>query len=302
MPVTTIHPLYTEWFTVNGEPMATYGWGVESVTTGLPDRKGDNVTSPIMHGSIFREKRFGPRTDTWNIWISDYDPQTGLCPDTEDGRRAQLNANIDYVNGIFNGLTPNGLNNGALKIQKYSLSGTGPSGPTTTVLEAYAEVSSAYSYDDPKQFNYASMSIDITYPDPRWYATDITSVPVTCVSGTSSGAVYLTAGNAPVSNVVLTFECKSGTLTNPKLTNTTLTDYPSVIGYNGTLTAGQSVTIDTSAMTVFKGATNSIQNLYRSGYRQDWMEIYPSVQNTFVLTSDTTTSATCTIAYKTAYL
>ena len=69
MPITNVHPLFSEWFTVNGESMATYGWSVESVTTGLPERKGENVTSPIMHGSMFREKRFGPRTDTWNIWV-----------------------------------------------------------------------------------------------------------------------------------------------------------------------------------------------------------------------------------------
>ena len=173
MAITKVHPQFTEWYTVNGESMANYGWAVESVTTGLPDRKGENVTSPIMHGNIFREKRFGPRIDTWNIWVTDADPTTNAIPSTENGRRAQLNENINYLNRVLNCLTPSGLNNGSLEIQKHYLST--PSAPVDTVFTSYGEVSTSYSYEDAKQLNIAMMSVEINYPNPFWAGAQYTA-------------------------------------------------------------------------------------------------------------------------------
>jgi hypothetical protein len=123
MAITTVHPLFTEWYTVNGESMATYG--------------------------------------TWNIWVCDANPTTGVIPASEEAKRAQFNENMDYVNRILNCLTPNGLNNGALAVQKHYLSTVGA--PVDTVLTTYAEVSSSYSYEDAKQFNCAMLSVEISY-------------------------------------------------------------------------------------------------------------------------------------------
>lgn len=474
MAITTVNPLYTEWFTVNGESMATYGWGIESVTTGLPDRKGDNVSTPIKHGSMFREKRFGSRTDTWNIWVSDYDPETGECPSTEEGKRAQFNSNMDYVNRILNGLTPNGLNDGSLQIEKhylktnsYNLGDTGPAGGTIFItpdtvgnttgkyfeapssawtpdgdntyqwcksaygaipsgvdstaigtgyqntldiialngapifffekygayqaslcdnggfndwflpskdelielcesgvindfdtssypywssteslefpdgaysysfssgiglstkydetygpqgytrpvrmfsvsgtsvqtLTTYGEIASSYSYDDPKQFNYAMLSVEVSYPDPLWYETSDTQ----SFEGTSTQQSHTLSvnniGNAPVTEMVIVITAVGGSVVNPYISNTTLSDYPCSIGFTGTLTSGQSVTIDTSAYTVYKGATNSISQLYRDGYRQEWFELYPVSDNTIV-TDSSSGNFTVDITYKKAY-
>lgn len=282
MPTTTVHPLYSEYYVVNGESMATYGWGIESITTGLPERKGENVTSPIMHGNIFREKRFGGRTDTWNIWVCDADPTTGAIPATENGKRAQFNANMDYVNRILNGLTPSGLNNGSLQITKTYLTGTGPSGPTTASLTAYGEVAAAYSYEDAKQFNYALLSVEVFYPNPLWFDQSTTIKTLDGSPSEPSITVSMNEiGNAPVTSLVIEITPKSGeTVTNPIVSNTSLTDYPISIGFIGTLTSGQTVTIDTSNYTVYKNTSIAIASLYRSGYRQDWFELYPTMDNT----------------------
>lgn len=471
----TVHPLYTEWYTVNGESMATYGWGIESITTGLPERKGENVSSPIQHGSMFREKRFGPRTDTWNIWVCDADPETGISPDTEDGKRAQFNSNMDHVNRILNGLTPNGLNNGALKVEKhylktnlYNIGDIGPaggkifitpntpgnatgkyfeaadngwtpfgdnlanwsksdwattlmpgadgieigtgyqntldiiaqngapifyfdnyaayacsqcnfggfndwflpsknellemflhseqlgdlsllydywsstdssefsdsafsyttssgfslrpkyeetygpqalvrpvrmfslSGQTVDTLTSYAEVASTYSYEDAKQFNYITLSTEVTYPDPFWY-TESSVLSLTGTNTPTNNTLAITnIGNAPVTLMQIVFTAGGSGVTNPYISNTTLSNYPCSIGYTGSLTSGQSVTIDTSAYTVYKGATNSIANLYREGYRQEWFEFYPTDDNTIV-TGCASGSFDVSITYKKAY-
>jgi hypothetical protein len=303
MAITTVHPLYTEWFTINGESMATYGWGVESVTTGLPERKGENPSSPIMHGNIFREKRFGARTDTWNIWVCDADPETGEIPATEEGKRAQFNTNMDYVNRILNGLTPNGLNNGSLEIVKHYLipSETDIDGWAEDSVVAYGEVFSSYSYEDPKQFNCAIVSVEMSYPDPFWrYSSNSTLT----FDGSGVQADYTISksdiGNAPVTSLVITITATSSSVVNPIVTNTTLTNYPCSIGFTGTLTSGQSITIDTSAYTLYKGATNSISSLYRTGYRQDWFEFYPTVDNT-IQTVSSSGNFEVEFSYKKAY-
>lgn len=303
MAITTVHPLYTEWFTVNGESMATYGWGVESVTTGLPERKGENPSSPIMHGNIFREKRFGGRTDTWNIWVCDADPETGEIPAAEEAKRAQFNSNMAYVNRIFNGLTPNGLNNGSLEIVKhYAIpSVTALEGWDTDTLTAYGEVVSSYSYEDPKQFNCATVSIEISYPYPLWQDSVAGSA---IFSG--SDVLYThtldvsSIGNAPVTSMSISITPTGASVTNPVITNTTLSDYPCSIGFTGTITSGQEVVIDTSAYTVYKNSSNAISSLYRTGYRQDWFELYPHKDNK-INTISSSGGFTVQITYKKAF-
>jgi hypothetical protein len=296
MAITTVHPQFTEWYTVNGESMATYGWSVESVTTGLPERKGENVSSPIMHGSVFREKRFGPRTDTWNIWVCDADPETGIIPESEEAKRAQFNENMDYVNRILNCLTPNGLNNGALEVKKHYLSTVGA--PVDTVLTTYAEVASSYSYEDAKQFNCATLSVEISYPNPLWIGGATTAtLNGTSGAGTTSSIASTSIGNAPISAMTITITANSGqTVVNPRVSNGTLTNYPGQIGYTGTLTSLQSVVIDTSAFTITKASSNVISSLFRSGYRQDWFELFPG-QNNSITASSTSGSFTVAIAY-----
>jgi hypothetical protein len=380
MAITTIHPRYTEWYTVNGESMANYGFGITSVQTGMPDRKGENTTSPIIHGDIFREKRFGPRTDSWNIWVSDANPTTGVTPTTEGAKRSQFNSNIEYLNGIFNKMTPYSTKNGTLEIKKFNMvpvnggssvsydssdsssltfstglnshglsvgdkvstdgfspatlnfdarpitavtsttftvanpygayddeaEGFDGSGLAFGTLEkvAYAEVVSSYSIDDHREFNQALISIEVRYPDPRWYSTSSNLFQITqMATATSLSSAYV--GNAPVTDMVIVITASGGSLVNPVLSNGTLTDYPGSIGFVGTILSGDSVTIDTGSLTLTKtvsGVTsNSIANLYRGGYRQDWMEIYPSVANSFTLSSSSG-SGTADITYTKAYI
>lgn len=380
MAITTIHPRYTEWYTVNGESLANYGFGISSVQAGTPERKGENATSPVIHGDIFREKRFGPRTDTWNIWVTDADPSTGVTPTTEGAKRAQFNANLDYLNGIFNKLTPNSIYNGALQIKKYNMvpviNGASVSydssdsttltfttdpvphglsvgdkvstdgfSPTTLNFDArpitavtsttftvsnpygaynsgaggfdgtgvayatiekmaYAEVVSSYNIEDHREFNQALISVEIRYPDPRWYDTTANEFTTSGMGSANNLAVQY-IGNAPVTDMVIVITASGGSLVNPVLSNSTLPDYPASIGFVGTLSSGSYVTIDTGALTMTKtvsGVTsNAIASLYRGGYRQDWMEIYPSMQNVFTL-SATSGTGTAAITYTKAYI
>jgi hypothetical protein len=108
--------------------------------------------------------------------------------------------------------------------------------------------------------------------------------------------------------MVITITAVGGTLVNPVLNNSTLSDYPSSIGYVGTILSGDSVTINTSSMTMTKSVSgisnNAISNLSRNGFRQDWMELYPSRANTLSLTAGVTSTGggTASVVYTKAFI
>jgi hypothetical protein len=364
MAITTVHPQYTEWYTINGTSMANFGFAVSSVSTSLPDRKGQNYSTPVIHGDIWREKRFGPRSETWNIWVSDANPDTGAVANSVGQRRAQFNSNLDELNSVLNTLTQYSTSNGSLQVKKYNMvevgsvsyssntsttitfsrsshglstgdkvsisgmtnaafnidkkvitavttntftvdavagSATGPDSGTlyaTVEKVAYAEVASSYSVDDHREFGFTQFSVDLFFPDPRWYATSTTTV--TLNTGSTQSISTSNIGNAPITDMSIVITAVGGSLVNPALVNSTIAASTSSIGYSGTLASGESVTINTSNLTALKGVTNVIASLTRSGDRQDWMEIYPSQTNYFDITG--TGTGTAAITYTKAYL
>jgi hypothetical protein len=287
----TVLPNVVEWYSVNGVELATHGYMISSVERGLPAKKGDNVGSAIIHGTQWREKRLETRNETWNIWITDNDPVSGSVAITEAGRRSQFNENYDTVFKLLNEM-PQLLTVTHVRVD-----------PDNSNLYAsrvgYAEVVSAVTVSEHRDLNYTEVAVDVQFPDPRWFAPTSSSASAT-YSG-SNIAVPMPAsavGTAPVTYMTITFTSTSN-LTNPRLTNETYANSLSSIGYTGTIPTGQSVIIDTDALTLEKNAVNEISKLYRAGSRQSWFEIFPMANDlTFSATSGT---GTVTVSYRKAY-
>lgn len=291
--MSTVFPAVKEWYVINGLEMSTHGYSIEAVTNSIPDRKGDNVSSPVIHGDIFREKRLTPRNETLTIWVTDAKPTTGDVSPSETARRQQFNDNYEVVMFHLNKLTSE------LDIEKHMID------PTTgieIVRNAKAEIASGFSIDEHRDLNVAKFGLDLRFLDPRWYAATDTVKTLTLSSGTSTTLALTTAdyGNAPINKMTIVFSCAGGeSLVNPRLLNLGTVGQ---IGFTGTINAGESVTIDTENLTMVKGSTNVIASLYRAGSRQDWMEIMPAGEaQTFNFTTTTTSSGTATITYKKAY-
>jgi hypothetical protein len=291
--MSTVFPAVKEWYVINGLEMSTHGYSIESIANSVPDRKGDNVSSPVIHGDIFREKRLTPRNESLVVWITDAHPTTGAVASTEVARRQQFNANYETVMFYINKL------NSELDIEKHMID---PSSGSVIVRNAKAELASGFVMDDHRDLNVAKFSLDLRFLDPRWYAATNTVKTITLGFGTSETLVLSTSdyGTAPINKMTIVFSCAPGqTLINPRLTN--LGTFGQ-IGYSGTINAGESVTIDTENLTMVKGATNVISDLYRSGSRQDWMEIMPaSGVQSFYFSTTAPSSGTATITYKKAY-
>lgn len=269
---------------VNGVELATHGFMLSSIERGIPAKKGDNVGSPIIHGSQFREKRLDVRSETWTIWISDNDPVSGSVAATETGRRSQFNENYDTVFNLLNEMPE------LLTVEHVMVNPSNPAVYESRI--GYAEVVSAVTVSDHRDLNTTEFSVEVQFPDPRWFSPANFSASA-AFSGSNialpvpSGAV----GTAPITYMTITFTSTSS-LTSPKLTNETYPSSLSVVGFTGTIPTGQSVILDTDSLTLERNGVNDISKLFRAGARQSWFEIFPIANDiTFSAVSGTGTVA-----------
>lgn len=293
--MSTVIPKFQEWYEIDGVEFATHGYWIASIEKGNPERRGTNVETPSVHGSQWREKRLGIRNETWTIVVTDADPTSGSVATTEEARRVQYNSNIDTVMRILNKLPS------LLTIRHQRITSTGPT--TRTVRVGYGEIISAFQVSDHKELGFAQFAVDVMYPDPRWYDESTTTL-TGILNGATSASIACSqsdVGTAPVTYMVITFTAENGySLAEPRLTNSTYAGSTSVIGYAGTIASTKTIVIDTDALTMVDGnGDTQIQFFYRTGSRQDWMELFPTTNTlTFSCTSG---RGTVSIAYRKAY-
>jgi len=287
----TVLPNVLEWYDVNGVELATHGYMLSSIERGIPNKKGENVGSPIIHGTQWREKRLDARTETWSIWISDADPITGVISATEAGRRSQFNKNYDTVFTLLNEMPE------LLTVTHVRIDPSNPSVYSSRVC--YGEVVQSVNVSDYRDFNVATFDVEVQFPDPRWFSVGSFSSTVSYAGSNIAVPMLATAvGTAPTTYMTVTFTSTSN-LTSPKITNETYPDSLSSLGYTGAIPNGQSVIIDTDALTLTKNGVNDISKLYRAGARQSWFEIFPGAND--ITLSATSGTGSVTISYRKAF-
>jgi hypothetical protein len=293
-------PKFLEWYTVDNVEFASHAYWISEVSKGHAGKKGKDIDIPSIHGSVWREKRFESRTESWTIVITDANPTTGVTAATEESRRAQFNENYDAVMSILN------KTGSQLSIKHNRIDPNNSS--LVEVRTAYGEITGDYDIDEHKDLLYAQFNVDIEYTDPRWYDLSTYSPALSASITTAASAASITnvaddIGTAPVTYMTITFAPTSGnSLINPKLTNSTYSS-TSVIGYTGTIASGQSIVIDTENLTVKTGTgTNVISSLYRSGTRQDWMALFPTTNTLTFSVTGTNSRGTCTITHRRAFI
>ena len=293
-------PKFLEWYTVDNVEFASHAYWISEVSKGHAGKKGKDIEIPSIHGSVWREKRFESRTESWTIVITDANPTTGVTAATDESRRAQFNENYDAVMSILN------KTGSQLDIKHNRVDPNNSS--LIEVRTAYGEITGSYDIDENKDLLYAQFSVDIEYADPRWYdlsnySPALSASISTAVTSASVTNIADNIGTAPVTYMTITFAPSgANSLINPRLTNSTYSSQ-SIIGYTGTIASGQSIVIDTENLTMKTGTgTNVISALYRSGTRQDWMALFPTTNTLTFSVTGTTSRGTCTITHRRAFI
>lgn len=271
----------SETLTINGVALDTYAYLTTSVAGLLqvPARRGSNVTVPGRHGAIRVPKRFEPNDIVLPVWVNGALPD-GSIPggSTEAGefyaRRDEL-LRLLYADQLL-------------------LAFTRPDGSSRSV---HAEVTEVIEFDRVGMRPEAQVNIGLTLYEAFWFDTLAVSQTVTGTTGTTQALTAFAGATAPMDELTLTF----GPCNNPQLIHGA-----AFVQYNGVISAGRQLVIDTASWTVGSGtgaawAPDPRQVTFGPGPR--WFELDPTVtpfQVQFVHTGGG--SATCTIAGRRRYL
>tara|TARA_B100001250_G_scaffold151566_2_gene130003 strand:+ start:9460 stop:10317 length:858 start_codon:yes stop_codon:yes gene_type:complete len=275
---------HVEAYQVNDIIFNNAGYTIEQVTQNTPLMRGQNLTPAMDHGDRWREKRLGGRTETWNMWITDADPTTNTPPSTNKAQRAQFHDNWDVVMNILNTTHTASGYDAPLKVVRRMQSN--PSSPADKYRINYGEMNGQISVRDYRAFVMAKFSVNVFYPDPRWYE---------CNSAGAKTTSTLTATGNPDGTALMTdmtITLGDGSVNDPYIENTTT---GSKLTFSGNPTGA--VVINTSNYTLTDNGTNAIGSLDRTGSTTtDWFRLQPNISNT--LASNTTFS----IAYTKAFI
>lgn len=271
-----------EAFTINGVSLDSYAFMLTDLSGALstPPRRGSNVAVPGRHGVIRTRKRFDAAEIVLPLWIVGANPD-GSIP--EDATEAEtLFANRDALLRL-------------LHADPLVLAYTRPDGSTR---QARAELTEVLDFTRIGVRAEAKVSVALTLYDGFWFDADPVSQTITGASGTTAELTAFAGATAPMADLVLVFQ---GPVNNPQLNFG-----DGYVKYNGVVSAGRQLVIDTAVWQVNPG-TGSVwspdlrQVEYAPGPR--WLELDPAVdpfEITFLHTGGG--SASCSIQGRRAYL
>lgn len=258
----------TESWTVDGVNLSTVAYDITSrdgMDT-VPAVTGSNVSANQSHGERWVRKFYTAARKTLIMWVSSKDRTTGLEGTTLDEKRKNLDANIDYLTLLFS------RRNKLLTVQRTLSDGT--------VRVAKAEVVTAI---DPVTVGLAhgKFSVELYIPEGFWRdaasSTLLSSAPGSNLVVT--GAVGATAPMQDLQFVI------TGPATNPRITDVESGSY---FQYNGTISAGNTLTVNNSTMTI-SGSGVSLGNMVHVG-ETNWVTLYPSIAGVLLSFSASSTS------------
>lgn len=267
-----------EDFTVDGTSLMTYAYAIQTLAgrERLPPVIGDNIRIPYRHGRVWKPKTYDQQLITLGMWVRGSDVSGNVPIGVQE--RAQFNSNLRALKRIF---WPTGRQ---LTMQRTMLYLSG--------YETHTALGEASSQMDlqPVTIKLGTFTVDITMANPWWYGPQqVVSIPSTINQ----------PGDVESTHMVITLH---GPLTNPMVSNTSITPALAV-WYNGTIGAGATVTLDTSAFTAVDNGGNSVLGSLAHTGSMWWMLLEPGA-NIITLTNQAggaVGSGTATITYSPPY-
>ena len=242
----------TELYIVDGLELNTYAYNIRTLSgrESTPPVVGENREVVGRAGASWQRKDYGPRQEAWAMWVLGCDVDGGF-PSTHS-RRAEFNENLEQLKRVF------GVRHRQLVLEKRK---EFPDG-----LRTYSALGEVVDVIDPETMaggTRATFSVGMLLADPFWY------LPTESATFDSAGATVTNPGTAIAQKMTIVF---TGPLTFPRLTNT-VNEVEVRLGRS--LTAGQSVILDTDRFTaVDQGGVNSIGSVSQFG-SDWWMELHP---------------------------
>lgn len=271
----------SEALTLNGVSLASMAYMLPDISgiMSTPARRGENVTVPGRHGAIrTRNKRFDPAEIVLPLWILGCE-EDGSIPVGSTEAEEFFNRRDELLKLLYSDTL----------ILEYTR-------PDGRAVQASVEVAG-----DPVDFTrvgaqpIGKIAVALTVTDAFWSDSATVTQTVTGSTGVVQALTAFEGATAPMADLVLTF----GPCNNP-----TLTAGNRFVTYNGVISAGRQLVMNTSNWTVGPGTGTSWSPDLRQvtfGPGPTWFELAPTVE-TVTFTHTGGGSATCSIAGHRKYL
>ena len=240
-----------EDFKVDGVSLKTLAFNIETRSgwDGLPPKRGDNQEVPYRPGQVWQPKEWDQRVLPLKMWVIGCN-EDGTLP-TVESRRARYNSNLQKLRKLF-----------ATRHRELALERTLDLPGGAVVTTGLGEVMSTMDSTTVAGATRGTFTVDMQMADPLWYGAQVTE------SVTSAGLTIVNVGEDIAAKMTISL---IGPLVYPRLKNTT---NGIDVRFNGTISGGQTVVLDTDAFTALNGVTNVIGNIRHAGSPW-WMKLMP---------------------------
>lgn len=261
---------------VNGVDLSAYAVVLNSLAPlmHVPAKRNPNVTVPGRHGTIRTPRKRYAENDIVLTFLVLGAQADGTVPSGSTAAR-EFYARVDTLLGLF-------------AAETVQLTRTMPDG---SVRQATVEV--ADKMDWTRNLGTAPLlgqvAVAFTNPAGFWSETTVSSQTITGATGTTATLTAFAGSTAPITDVTLTW----GPCSNPMLVYG-----PGFVQYNGVITAGRQLVINTSNWSVNSGTGTAWSPDLRNvsfGPGPTWLELVPAV-TTAQITHTGGGSASCTLA------
>lgn len=259
---------------VNSTGITVDGVALNTVAKAVETKSGRLVTAAARGGNAVVAGRSG---SIWTpgkvqeegrivlpMWVLGCDDD-GLVPTTE---ALQFYANKDLLQRVFS--------------KRHALLEVLATQPDASVRRCYAECTTFVDFQSFSP-NDARVTVELTIPSTYWEDNTLLDVNVAGLTNGQTGTpTSVNGGTAPVEDGLYVVRALGGTITNPRLTDTTTGAY---VQYNGVLAANEDWYINAARWISRKGAgmgfndtggTNIIGTTVRSGLGSRLLALTPN--------------------------
>lgn len=238
-----------------------------------PPRKGGNLDVPGATGSTYLSKPLGERTINLAMWVKAIGTAGGTWSASDLGNNINTLSALFGTDGTHTLTRTRGTQTltAAVEVRDFRII---PGGP--------------YHYD---------VGVSLVMYNPLWYSTSLTSVTIPFSSVPETG--YLTnPGTYKVEDAVLALTCGVGeSITNPQFTIGS-----SWVKYTGTVSAGQTLTINCGNFTATKAGVTVVPNITHSQSYYRWLVIPTGASNIDITASGISNTPELVITFYPPYL
>ena len=276
----------TTYWDVDGVPLNTYAWNIETKggsRGGVPTHAGENQALPYRAGSIWREKVPEARALSLEMWvIGKNDDGT----ESTEGQERQYNENMALLRTMF----------WRFGGQQFALTKRWKDPTTGSVISATAQAELVGPLE-PTMFgpNSCDLSVDLVLADPFFYGDTVNTI----INAGAPATTLFLAGDSKTTgnNLTLTF---NGELVSPTLSNST-PDPDIAVQVGAVIDVGDSIVLNVNDFTATRSSDseNVIGTVAHTGARQ-WMVLHRG-NNVLTLTS-LAGSGNVVLSHKPVYL